>query len=133
MCFEVRYDFYRLTLSRFQNSLFFSCQDDIKDKVTPNTPEAEVEKFKVEFDTCAIKCCDTNIQRLPSLSKKVMETLKSGKVWYLSYLRLPLIDLLLLAIFILLLDRTQHVNVIDWFDVLNMIGVKQNNVEVVYE
>ena len=83
MCFEVCYAprSWTLNISFFICiQLFYSCQDDIKDKVTPNTPEAEVEKFKVEFDTCAIKCCDTNIQRLGPLSKKVMETLKSGKI-----------------------------------------------------
>ena len=70
-------------LERFQDSLnrcILSCQDDIKDVMTPTPSEAEVEKFKHEFDSCAIKCCDTNIAKLPTLSKRVMEALKSGKI-----------------------------------------------------
>merc|ERR1712184_116197 len=70
-------------LERFQESLsrcVLSCQDDIKDKVTPNTSEADIEKYKREFDVCGIKCCDTSVGKLPSLSKRVMEALQSGKI-----------------------------------------------------
>ena len=70
-------------LERFQESLnrcVLSCQDDIKDKMTPNTSEADMEKYKYEFDSCAIKCCDTNIAKLPNLSKRVMDALKSGQI-----------------------------------------------------
>ena len=69
-------------LERFQESLsrcVLSCQDDIKDKVTPNTPQSEIEKYRAEFDACAIKCCDSNVGRLPVLSKKIMDSLNSGK------------------------------------------------------
>ena len=57
-------------LERYQESLqrcVLSCQDDIKDKVTPNTSEADIEKYKREFDVCGIKCCDTSVAKLPSL------------------------------------------------------------------
>jgi hypothetical protein len=70
-------------LERFQEALsrcVLSCQDDIKDKVTPSTPDSDVAKYKAEFDTCAISCCDKNVARLPTLSKKVLEMLKSGKL-----------------------------------------------------
>ena len=70
-------------LERYQESLqrcVLSCQDDIKDKVTPNTSEADIEKYRREFDACGIKCCDTSVGKLPSLSKRVMEALQSGKI-----------------------------------------------------
>ncbi len=70
-------------LERFQEALsrcVLSCQDDIKDKVTPNTSEADIEKYRREFDTCGIKCCDNSVAKLPGLSKRVMEALNSGKL-----------------------------------------------------
>lgn len=70
-------------LERFlesSNRCGLSCQDDIMDKVTPNTPEAEIEKYRTEFNSCLIKCSDTSVAKLPALSKKVTESLKSGKI-----------------------------------------------------
>ena len=70
-------------LERFQEQLnrcLLSCQDDIKDKVSPTTPEADMEKLRHEFDSCAIKCCDTNIAKMPKLSDRVLEAMKSGQL-----------------------------------------------------
>ena len=75
--------FVQSELERFQEALsrcVLGCQDDIRDKVTPNATEAEIDKYRKEFDACAIKCCDSNVARLPMLSKKVMEALKSGQI-----------------------------------------------------
>ena len=55
-----------------------TCQDQVKDKVTPSTPEAEVNKFRSEFEACAIRCCDDKVNTLPTLSRKVEQTFKSG-------------------------------------------------------
>lgn len=69
-------------LDRFQQSLdrcILSCQDDIKDKVTPNTSEADVEKYRREFETCGIKCCDTTVSKVPGLFKRVTEALQMQK------------------------------------------------------
>lgn len=74
--------FVQSELERFQESLsrcVLQCQEEIKDQITPNTPDAEIAKFRGEFEACAVKCCDTNIAKLPTLSKKLKETLKSGK------------------------------------------------------
>ncbi len=74
--------FVQSELERFQEALsrcVLSCQDDIKDKVTPSTSEADITKYRNEFETCAISCCDKNVSKLPGLSKKVMDTFKSGK------------------------------------------------------
>ena len=69
-------------LERYQESLqrcVLSCQDDIKDKVTPNTSEADIERYRREFDECGIRCCDTSVAKLPALSKRVMEALQSER------------------------------------------------------
>ena len=69
-------------LERFQETLsrcVLQCQDEVKDKVTPNTSEADIAKYRGEFEVCAIACCDKNVGRLPNLTKRVMETLKSGR------------------------------------------------------
>jgi len=70
-------------LQHFQDSLsrcVLSCQDEVKDKVGPNTPEAEITKYRKNFETCAISCCDKNIEKLPSLLIKIKEAFESGRV-----------------------------------------------------
>lgn len=69
-------------MQRFQEGLnrcVLTCQDQVKDKVTPSTPEAEINKHRMDFEACAIKCCDDKINTLPTLSKKVEQTFKSGQ------------------------------------------------------
>jgi len=68
-------------LERFQDMLqrcVLQCQDEVKDKVGPNTPEAEIRKYRGEFETCAIACCDKNVAKLPSLVEKVKATIDSS-------------------------------------------------------
>lgn len=75
-------NFVQSELQRFQESLqrcVMSCQDEVKDKVTPDLPEDKLAKFREQFEGCAIKCCDANIARLPTVSQKVKDTLKSGR------------------------------------------------------
>jgi 16S rRNA U1498 N3-methylase RsmE len=74
--------FVQSELERFQESLqrcVSQCQDDIKDKVSPTSSEADITRFRNDFEKCAISCCDKNIERLPSIAKRVKETLQSGK------------------------------------------------------
>ena len=69
-------------LERFQESLsrcVLQCQDEVKDKVTPSTSDAEIEKYRLEFEQCAIACCDKNIGKLGPLTRRVKETLMSGR------------------------------------------------------
>ena len=69
-------------IERFNEGLsrcVLGCQDDAKDKIGPNSGDADIEKARKEFEVCAIKCCDKNIEKLPSISKRVEETLKSGR------------------------------------------------------
>ena len=70
-------------LEQFQASLSRCvqiCQDDIKDQVGVNTPESEIAKYRREFESCAITCCDKNIAKLPNLLIKIKDTLESGAV-----------------------------------------------------
>ena len=74
--------FVQTELERFQEGLsrcVLQCQEDIKDLVTPNASDAEIAKFRSDFEACAVKCCDQNIARLPQISKRVEETLAAGK------------------------------------------------------
>jgi len=73
--------FVQAELERFQETLsrcVLQCQDEVKDKVTPSTPESDIAKYRKEFEVCAIACCDKNVDKLPNLTKKVVETLKIG-------------------------------------------------------
>lgn len=68
-------------LERFQNMLqrcVLQCQDEVKDKVAPNTSESEIRKYRGEFETCAIACCDKNVAKLPGLLDKVKASFDSG-------------------------------------------------------
>jgi hypothetical protein len=38
-----------------------------------------MSKFRAEFESCAIACCDTNVAKVPALTKRVLETLRSGR------------------------------------------------------
>ena len=69
-------------LQRYNEGLsrcVMQCQDDVKDKVTPDASEAEVSKLRGVFENCAIKCCDTNIAKVPNLEKRISDTLKMGR------------------------------------------------------
>ena len=59
------------------NRCVMSCQDDIKDKVTPDTPDSKVTEYREEFERCAIACCQKNVSRIPGLTTKVKDALKS--------------------------------------------------------
>merc|ERR1711962_140440 len=70
-------------LEHFQESLsrcVLQCQDEVKDKVGPNTPEVEISKYRREFETCAINCCDKNIAKLPNLMLKLKDAFDHGTV-----------------------------------------------------
>merc|ERR1712020_292251 len=74
--------FVQSELERFQEQLsrcVLQCQDEVKDKVTPTTSDSDIAKYRQEFEVCAIACCDKNVGKLPNLTKKVVETLRSGR------------------------------------------------------
>ena len=49
-----------------QNTFFFGPSTQFL-KVGPNTPESEMRKFRGEFETCAIACCDKWLLKLQML------------------------------------------------------------------
>jgi len=70
-------------LERFQEAIsrcVLQCQDDVKDKVGPNTSEAEIRRYRGEFETCAIACCDKSITKLPPLMDKLKAAFDSGAI-----------------------------------------------------
>ena len=46
-------------------------------QVGVNTAEADMSKYRKEFEACAIACCDKNIQKLPNLLIKIKDALES--------------------------------------------------------
>ncbi|QQP55704.1 Protein FAM136A [Caligus rogercresseyi] len=66
------------TVSKLPEPLYPLRQDEVKDKLSPSSSEAEITKFRSEFDTCAVNCCDKNIARLPNITKKVRDCLNTG-------------------------------------------------------
>ncbi|GIY87078.1 hypothetical protein CDAR_255861 [Caerostris darwini] len=67
-------------LTNFQDRIqrcVMQCQDNIRDKITPSTTEAEVSGFKKNFESCVVKCADTHIDLIPSTLKRMKEVLQS--------------------------------------------------------
>lgn len=54
------------------------CNDSIKDKMGPNPTETEISKYTNEFERCAIKCVDSQVDALPSLFKSIKAVLSRG-------------------------------------------------------
>merc|ERR1712179_322025 len=57
--------------------VFFNASE-VKDKVGLNPTEAEISRHRKTFETCAIACCDKNIQKLPNLMIKLKAAFESG-------------------------------------------------------
>lgn len=51
------------------------CQDEIRDKISPTSTEAEVGNYKKDFEHCVMKCADTHIELIPSMLKRMKEFL----------------------------------------------------------
>ena len=51
------------------------CQDKIKEKVGPSPTEADMKRYRAEFETCAIDCVNHHISQLPSLMQKIKKGL----------------------------------------------------------
>uniref|UniRef100_A0A6A7G566 Protein FAM136A-like isoform X2 n=1 Tax=Hirondellea gigas TaxID=1518452 RepID=A0A6A7G566_9CRUS len=65
-------------LQQFQERLqrcVLMCQDRVKDRVTANTSEAQVNVYKAEFEACAMSCVDDHIQLMPSTKRRIADTL----------------------------------------------------------
>ena len=56
----------KVSLKNFAKYLFFGPTTQFL-KVGPNTPESEMRKFRGEFETCAIACCDKWLLKLQML------------------------------------------------------------------
>ncbi|KAK2163798.1 hypothetical protein LSH36_74g11125 [Paralvinella palmiformis] len=68
-------------LDRWQQRLqrcSIECNDKVRDKVTPQTSESDIAKYRKEYETCALKCVDTHINLLPDIEKKMKGVLKEA-------------------------------------------------------
>ncbi|KAL3847648.1 hypothetical protein ACJMK2_018550 [Sinanodonta woodiana] len=55
---------------------FMDCQDKARDKVTPNSSEADMKVLKMGMETCAAMCADKLLPILSDFTKKMKETIK---------------------------------------------------------
>ena len=75
-------NFIQTEMERFNEGLsrcVLSCQDDARDNLSSNSTAAEQDAARADFEACAIRCCDKNIEKLPSIGKKMRVSLESGK------------------------------------------------------
>ena len=71
-------NFVQSELGQFQERLqrgVMLCQDRIKEKVGANPTDADMKRFRGEFEACAVKCVDHHIDQLPSLKDKIKKGL----------------------------------------------------------
>lgn len=54
------------------------CQDRIKEKVGPNPTEADMKRYRNEFEDCAVECVNHHISQLPSLMEKIKKGLNQA-------------------------------------------------------
>ena len=52
------------------------CQDKVRDKITINTPETDISKYRREMESCVISCGDKHIALVPAMLKRAKEVLK---------------------------------------------------------
>ncbi|CAB3362919.1 Hypothetical predicted protein [Cloeon dipterum] len=54
------------------------CNDDIRDKMGPNPSESEASRYTGEFEVCATKCVDKNLEVLSKMFDSVKKNLLKG-------------------------------------------------------
>lgn len=67
-------NFVQNELGQFQERLqrgVLLCQDKIKEKVGPNPTEADMKRYRAEFESCAVDCVNYHVNQLPSLKQKI--------------------------------------------------------------
>lgn len=55
------------------------CNDNIKDKISPNPTQSEIDRYSAEFEKCATKCVDSYCELLPSLEKTMKRVLSKNE------------------------------------------------------
>jgi len=71
--------FVQTEMQQFQERLqrcVMECQDKIRDKVGSDTTENQALQYKAEFESCAIRCVDNHMDRIPQYTKKIKDVLK---------------------------------------------------------
>ena len=57
-------------------NVFFLPQ--VKDALPAKATDADVSKFRGQFETCAVGCVDEAVAKMPDLTKKVKEKIQLG-------------------------------------------------------
>ena len=52
------------------------CQDKTRDKIGPNTKDADISRYRGEMEKCVVKCADDHIALIPSMMKRMKAVLK---------------------------------------------------------
>lgn len=60
-------------------SVFQQCNDDVKVQMPPEPTESEIAKYTSQFERCAIKCVDKQIDLIPQLFKTMKTVLSNPK------------------------------------------------------
>ena len=47
------------------------CKDDIRDKMTADTTDDQMDHFQKQYESCVIKCADNTVKVLPDLFKRM--------------------------------------------------------------
>ncbi|ELT98265.1 hypothetical protein CAPTEDRAFT_220338 [Capitella teleta] len=71
--------FIQTELGNFQDRLqrcAMDCQDKTRDKMGPNTTEAQAASYRGDMEKCVMKCADTHVALVPSMMKKMKEVLQ---------------------------------------------------------
>ncbi|RWS22348.1 hypothetical protein B4U80_02584 [Leptotrombidium deliense] len=66
-------------LHRYQGRVercVMECQDKVKDKITADSSQDQVNLLRNQFENCTVQCIDTNIALIPEMFKKMRDVIK---------------------------------------------------------
>lgn len=78
---QVAQNFIGQELQTYQDRLqrcAMDCQDNVRDKMSAKTSDAEVSKYRTEMEQCVVKCGDSHIALIPAMMKRIKEVLKQN-------------------------------------------------------
>lgn len=54
-----------------------SCQDKMRDGMPAKPSDQDVQRGRAYMEKCVVECADSHVNLIPTLTKKMLETLKS--------------------------------------------------------
>lgn len=55
------------------------CQDQIKDKMSPNASEADRARYRGNYEKCVVKCGDSHVALVPNMLSRMKEVLQQSQ------------------------------------------------------